>query len=96
MNQFGEAIAWLTDPLHWEGAGGIPTRIGQHLAITGIAIAVAALIALPLGVLIGHTRRGSGLIGAITGAARAVPTLGLLTLFGLALGIGLKAPLAAL
>ncbi len=91
-----EALAWLTDPAHWQGAGGIPTRIAQHLAVSGIAVALAALVALPTGILIGHTRRGSGVIGAFTGAARAIPTLGLLTLFGLAFGIGLKAPLAAL
>ena len=91
-----DAIAWLTDPVHWQGAGSVPVRIGQHLALTGIAVVLAAVIALPAGILIGHTRRGSGIIGAFTGAARAIPTLGLLTLFGLAFGIGLKAPLAAL
>lgn len=91
-----EAIAWLADPAHWQGDGSIPVRIGQHLAITGIAVTLAALVALPTGILIGHTRRGSGIIGAFTGAARAIPTLGLLTIFGLAMGIGLKAPLAAL
>lgn len=91
-----DAIAWLTDPAHWQGAGSVPVRIGQHLALTGIAVVLAAVIALPAGILIGHTRRGSGIIGAFTGAARAIPTLGLLTLFGLAFGIGLKAPLAAL
>ena len=96
MNEFGAAFAWLTNPNHWHGAGGIPTRIVEHLGVTAIAVVLAALIAIPLGVLIGHTRRGAGLMGAFTGAARAIPTLGILTLFGLALGIGLRAPLVAL
>lgn len=96
MNEFGAAFAWLTDPSHWQGAGSIPTRIAEHLGVTALAVVLAALVALPLGVLIGHTRRGSGLMGAFTGAARAIPTLGILTLFGLALGIGLRAPLVAL
>lgn len=96
MNLFTQALSWLADPAHWTGAGGIPHRTVQHLAITGIAVAASALIALPAGVLIGHTRRGAGVIGAIAGAARAIPTLGLLTLFGLAFGIGVQAPLLAL
>ena len=89
MNEFGAAFAWLTDPPHWQGTGSIPTRIAEHLGVTALAVVLAALVALALGVLIGHTRRGSGLMGAFTGAARAIPTLGILTLFGLALGIGL-------
>ncbi|WP_205325073.1 ABC transporter permease [Glycomyces sp. YM15] len=96
MNLFLDALAWLTDPAHWTGPGGVPTRVLQHLAITFAAVTAAAILALPAGVLIGHTRKGAGLVGAIAGAARAIPTLGLLTLLGLALGIGLKAPLIAL
>lgn len=96
MNLFADAVAWLLDPAHWSGAGGVPTRVAQHLYITAVAVTSAALISVPVGVLIGHLRRGSAVIGAITGAARAIPTLGLLTLFGLALGIGLAAPLLAL
>lgn len=96
MSLFPDAIAWLTDPAHLTGPGGIATRLGEHLAITGGVVVVAAAIAIPAGVLVGHTRRGRGVVVATAGAARAVPTLGLLTLLGLSLGIGLQAPLIAL
>ncbi|QIM17349.1 ABC transporter permease [Leucobacter insecticola] len=96
MNLLSDALAWLFDPLHWQGAAGIPSRTLQHLAITALTLVIASVIALPTGVLIGHTRRGSGFIGGLSGAARALPTLGLLTLFGLAFGIGLTGPLFAL
>ncbi|GAB2549276.1 ABC transporter permease subunit [Leucobacter ruminantium] len=96
MNLFADALAWLADPAHWSGPGGIPVRTLQHLGVTALALGISAVIALPAGVLIGHSRRGAGLVGGLTGAARALPTLGLLTLFGLALGIGLAAPLLAL
>ncbi|MGJ3509074.1 ABC transporter permease [Enemella sp. A6] len=96
MSLLADALTWLTDPAHWSGTNGIPTRLGQHVLLTVGTVAAAGVIALPVGVLIGHTRRGAGWVGALTGAARAVPTLGLLTLFGLALGIGLRAPLLAL
>jgi osmoprotectant transport system permease protein len=59
-------------------------------------VAGAAVIALPLGVWVGHTRRGRAVVVGLAGAARAVPTLGLLTLLGLWLGIGLEAPALAL
>ncbi len=96
MNLFLEALAWLTAPEQWSGPNGIPVRLGQHVAITVVVMLIASAIALPVGVLIGHTRRGAGVIGAITGGARAIPTLGLLTLFALWLGIGLAAPVLAL
>lgn len=96
MTLFADALAWLADPAHWVGSSGIPARVGQHLLITLATVVIAGALALPAGILIGHTRRGAGVIGAITGAARAIPTLGLLTLFGLALGIGVTAPLLAL
>ena len=96
VNLFLEAIAWLTDPAQWSGGNGIPIRLAQHLAITVVVVVAASAISLPVGVLIGHHRRGAAFIGAITGGARAIPTLGLLTLFALWLGIGLAAPVLAL
>lgn len=96
MNLFADALAWLADAAHWAGPGGIPARIGQHLLVSAVAVALAALVALPAGVIIGHSRRGVGAVGAFTGAARALPTLGLLTLCALWLGIGVGAPLVAL
>lgn len=96
MNLIGDALAWLTDSANWIGHSGIPSRVAQHLFITVIAVVAASILALPLGILIGHTQRGIGIVGAFTGAARAIPTLGLLTIFGLALGIGPQAPVLAL
>jgi len=96
MNLFGEALRWIGDGSHWGGPGGIDTRIVQHLWVTFAAVGIAAVLAIPLGVLIGHTGRGRLVVVALAGAVRAVPTLGLLTLLGLAIGIGVEAPLLAL
>ncbi|WGX94960.1 ABC transporter permease [Nocardioides sp. L-11A] len=96
MSLFGDALSWITDGAHWGGPSGIDHRILQHLLVTFAAVALAAVVALPLGVLIGHTGRGRLVVVALAGAVRAVPTLGLLTLLGLALGIGIEAPLLAL
>lgn len=96
MNLFADAFGWILDGSHWGGAGGIDARILQHLWVTFAAVGIAAVVALPLGVLIGHTGRGRLTVVALAGAVRAVPTLGLLTLLGLWLGIGVEAPLLAL
>lgn len=95
MNILLDALTWLTVPAHWLGESGILVRAAEHLGLTLLIVALAALIALPLGTWIGHTGRGRWLVSA-TGAARAVPTLGVLTLAGLWLGIGLAAPTLAL
>ena len=81
------ALAWLATPANWLGESGILTRSAQHLGLTALIVTLATLIAVPLGTWIGHTGRGRWLVSA-TGAARAVPTLGVLTLAGLWLGIG--------
>ena len=96
MNYLRQAFSWLTDSSNWSGASGIPARIGEHLLITAIVVVLASAIAVPVGVLVGHTRRGAAAVGAVTGAARSIPTLGLLTVFGLAFGIGLDRPVPAL
>ncbi|SDE32565.1 ABC transporter permease [Glycomyces harbinensis] len=96
MSLFLDALSWLGDGANWTGPDGVPTRVLQHLAITAAVVGISAAVALPAGVLIGHSRRGAGVVGALTGAARAIPTLGLLTMLGLALGIGLLAPMLAL
>lgn len=96
MTLFVEAIAWILDPAHWTGSNGIGIRLVQHVAVTVVAVAVATILAIPVGVAIGHTGRGRGVVVAVVGAVRAIPTLGLLTLLALILGIGLEAPLLAL
>ena len=59
MNVVNDVIAWLTDPAQWSGTGGIPARTLQHLGYSLVATAIAAAIALPIGIFIGHTGRGA-------------------------------------
>lgn len=96
MNYFAEAFAWIADPANQSGTEGIWYRMVEHLAYTGLAVLIAALFAVPVGYLVGHSGRGRGFVVATSGAARALPTLGVLTLVALILGIGLAAPLVAL
>ncbi len=96
MNYFTQAFEWIADPANATGSGGVWARSWEHLWYTVLAVLLASVVAIPLGYLVGHTRRGRSLVVASSGAARALPTLGVVTLFGLVLGIGLVAPLVAL
>lgn len=96
MSVMAEAFEWLSDSARWSGSGSIPQRLLEHVAITGLVVLLASIIAIPLGVLIGHTRNGKAAVVGTAGALRAIPSLGLLTLVGLYSGIGLTAPVVAL
>ncbi|MFK0039041.1 ABC transporter permease [Paenarthrobacter sp. NPDC090517] len=96
MNIFAETIAWLTNPKNWTGSGGIPTRLLEHLQYSALVLLIAAAIAVPIGLYIGHTGRGRVVAVAVAGALRALPTLGLLVLFALLAGSGLMPPVWAL
>ena len=95
-NALGQGWEWLTDPANWTGAAGIPLRTLEHLQYTGLALLIAALIAVPVGLFIGHTGRGQVAVVAVSGLLRALPTLGMLTLFVLLAGLGLMPPIWAL
>lgn len=95
MNQLVQAFEWLGDGENWSGPLGAGPLLWQQLWYSLVAVALSALIALPVGWWVGHTRRGRGLAVGLSGAARALPTLGLVTLFGVLLGIGLTAPMLA-
>ena len=86
MNVVNGLVGWLTDPAHWSGPDGIPVRTLEHLWYSLLATAIAAAIALPVGILIGHTGRGTVFAVNLTNMGRAIPSLGIIilmfTLFG--------------
>jgi len=87
MRLFADAWAWLTAPEQWTGTT-VLDRAAEHLVYTLLALAVSAVIAIPLGYLVGHTGRGRQLAVALAGAGRALPSLGLLTVLTLLVGVG--------
>jgi osmoprotectant transport system permease protein len=89
-------LSWLLDPANWSGPGGVPVRVAEHLYYTLLAVLCAAVIAVPLGLLIGHSGRGGvGLVG-MANAMRALPTLGLVTFLFLLLADSVTATVIAL
>jgi len=94
MNLLADAFAWIFSPDRLTGSAPLPQAIALHLFYTFLATAIAAVIAIPLGYFIGHTGRGRNLAIGVSGAARAIPSFGLILLLVLVIGVTQK-PLAA-
>ncbi|QYC44653.1 Glycine betaine/carnitine/choline transport system permease protein OpuCB [Nonomuraea coxensis DSM 45129] len=90
MSWLTSFFSWLGEffgtAANWSGPGGIPVRLLEHLEFSALALALAVVIAVPAGLLIGHTGRGEVIVVVSANLARALPTLGLLVMFVLLLG----------
>jgi osmoprotectant transport system permease protein len=91
-----DLVGWLTDAGHWHGDEGVPLRLWEHLRYSGIALVLAALVAVPVGLWVGHTGRGKFAVVNVAGGLRAVPSLGLLFSSLLVLGPRLSGQSAVL
>jgi osmoprotectant transport system permease protein len=80
MNGFWQFGSWLADPAHWTGPDGIPQRILEHLELSFIALAIALVIAVPVGLWVGHRRRFEFAAVTTANIGRAIPSFGLLVL----------------
>ncbi len=80
MSYFSTAWQWLISSQNWHGSNGIPERLAQHLEYTGIALVIALVIAIPVGLAMGHLRRGGFVVVTVANFGRALPTLGLVVL----------------
>lgn len=72
-----DILQWLVSGEEWSGDAGILARVLEHIAYTLLVIVLAALVAIPAGLWIGHTGRGRWMV-TVANALRAIPTLGLL------------------
>jgi osmoprotectant transport system permease protein len=82
---------WLKSPQQWQGPEGIPARVAEHLGYSALSLLIAVVIAVPMGLLIGHYGRGGFAVVNVLNVARAIPTLGLLILLVVLLGLSLWA-----
>jgi osmoprotectant transport system permease protein len=97
MNGIADVFDWLTDPANWQGENGITNRTIEHVVISGVSLAIACALALPLALWLGHTGRGGFLAINVTNVGRAIPTFALLSVFSLTwLGFGNRSVVLAL
>src|SRR3954467_11402826 len=80
MDVVSKTVAWLTDPAHWTGPTGIPTRLLEHVAISAVSLLIALAIAIPIGLYIGHTRRHTAFAVNSANLWRALPSLAVIAI----------------
>ncbi|AZM89742.1 MULTISPECIES: ABC transporter permease [Streptomyces] len=81
MGVMARAWDWLADGANWSGEAGVWHRLGEHVYVSGIALAVACAVALPVGLWLGHVGKGGALAVNVSNAGRAVPVFAVLALF---------------
>ena len=87
---------WFSDPAHWQGDGGVPNRLLEHVAMSGAAMLASLAIALPVGVLLGHYGVGGGLAINVSNIGRAIPSFAILVIALQIFGIGAPPAFVAL
>jgi osmoprotectant transport system permease protein len=96
IDSFANAIDFILSPqqsrFSTDEVGG-PDQVldytATHLKVTFLALGAAVLLALPIGVLLGHFRRGEMLAVSMGNAWRAIPELALIAFFLAYFGVGL-------
>jgi len=78
MAFLAELGRWFVD--HASGPTGWPARLWEHVLISGVAVAVAILIAVPLAAWLAHTGRGGLAVVSVVNVGRALPSFGILAL----------------
>ena len=81
MSTIIDGVQWLTTADNWSGRNGHrPRRLCSTSGTRVVATVPAMVIALPIGLAIGHTGRGRFVAANVTGLWRAIPTIGVVTL----------------
>ena len=80
MDLIAATLAWLADPVNWQGPNGIPARLAEHVELIAVSLFLAACVAMPLGLWTGHTRRFSWFIVSSANAWRALPSFAVIGL----------------
>jgi osmoprotectant transport system permease protein len=91
MNDFTNAIQFIGDntDLLWN-------KVVEHLELSFAAMGIAILIAVPLGIWLGHIHRGSFLAINLANIGRALPSLAVIAINLAIFGLGFKNVLIAL
>ena len=96
MGFLGDVVDWFASGEHWHGLNGLPHRVGEHVVLSLVAIAVSVVVAVPIGIALGHLRRGGTASAAVANLGRAVPSFALLVLAYKLLGLGVLPTYVAL
>jgi osmoprotectant transport system permease protein len=87
MHFLHQVLNWLGDGDHWFGGDGLVHLLRQHIQVSAASLAVAIVIALPIGLALGHFHRGGAIAINVANVGRALPTYAVLVLAVTVFGI---------
>jgi osmoprotectant transport system permease protein len=96
MRFLGDVMRWFTTGSHWTGDAGAIHRLTEHVTMSVASVVVAAAVALPLGIWLGHTGRGGALAINVSNVGRAIPSFAILVIAAQIVGIGWRPAFVAL
>jgi len=73
-------VHWFLVGAHWHGADGIPHRVFEHVELSAFAVVCGAIVAVPLGILLGHSKRGGFAAISIVNIGRAIPSFAIVAI----------------
>ena len=96
LGAFGGAVEFIFSPqttrfTGGRGVGGLDQvwdLTATHLEVSGVALGIALILALPLGVVLGHVGRGEVLAISVGNSVRGVPELALIAFVAAFIGFG--------
>ena len=93
LGEFGDAIEFIFDGRETRegtdvGGSQFAELTWEHLKLTFVAMAIACAVTIPLGLWLGHLRRGGFLAISVSNIGRAVPSLALIAFFVAYIGVG--------
>jgi osmoprotectant transport system permease protein len=88
MTMVTQVIQWFSDPAHWSGPDGVPQRLIEHIQLSAESVVIGAVIALPIGIVLGHYGRFGNLAINISNVGRAIPSFGILVIAFQVFGLG--------
>jgi len=91
LHTFVDAFHFIAD-----NPGFLATKALEQLELAGAALLIALVVALPVGVILGHLHRGSTVAIGASIAGRALPSLVLIAAFLTLLGVGFVNNMVAL
>lgn len=83
MHFLSEVAHWFTTGSNWSGSDGVLDRLVLQIELSVVVVIAASAIGVAIGYALGHFRVGGFVAVNAANAARAVPSLALLTLLAI-------------
>lgn len=86
MHFLAQVFQWLTTGSNWTGSqytSGILADLANQLELSAVAVVAAIVVGVGIGAALGHSGRGGFIIVNAANAARAIPSVALLTLLAI-------------